>query len=170
MTAFRPTNVLCPVKLADDEDIETARALVEQAADTAAAFGAQVTLLHVAPPDAPPIPRAEPTRAAADAMAEVLHRKLSRAHRGLAELERVVTARGLDVRSLLIAEARPVAEIVVEAAVHEGCDLIVLGDSGRHGLRHAVLGGVAERVAHGSKVPVLVLHTGRPVHAPLPPG
>lgn len=170
MTAFQPDHVLCPVRLADVDDVDVARDLVAQAADAAQTFGALITILTVQPPDAPPPPDVAHVGAAVAAMTDRLRRRIARAHGALGDLETIARARGLTVRSILLSEAGPVADAIVDAAEQEGCDLIVLGDTGRHGVRHALGGGVAERVAHRAKVPVLVLHVDRPVHHPLPPG
>jgi nucleotide-binding universal stress UspA family protein len=48
-------------------------------------------------------------------------------------------------------------------AVEEaGADLIVMGTHGRTGLRHLVMGSVAERVVRGAKVPVLTIRHPEP--------
>jgi nucleotide-binding universal stress UspA family protein len=52
---------------------------------------------------------------------------------------------------------------IVERARHWHCDLIVIGTHGRTGLKHALLGSVAERVVRSSPCPVL---TFRPVEPP----
>jgi nucleotide-binding universal stress UspA family protein len=48
-------------------------------------------------------------------------------------------------------------ETVVETAVAEHCDLIVIGTHGRRGVPRALLGSVAEGVARRSTVPVLLV-------------
>jgi nucleotide-binding universal stress UspA family protein len=56
-----------------------------------------------------------------------------------------------------LAEGDAAAEIV-KVAREEGCDLIVMGTHGRTGLRHALMGSVAERVLRQAPCPVLTLH------------
>src|SRR5438477_334580 len=53
----------------------------------------------------------------------------------------------------------PATEIC-RAADELDADLIVLGTHGRTGLRHAILGSVAEKVVRHSKRPVLTIHPG----------
>lgn len=49
------------------------------------------------------------------------------------------------------------AEQIVRCARERGCDLIVLGSHGRHGLGRVLLGSVAERVLRTAPCPVLVV-------------
>jgi len=51
----------------------------------------------------------------------------------------------------------PTARAIVEAAKQDGCDLIVMGTHGRHGMAHLLLGSVAERVVRTAQCPVLVV-------------
>ena len=68
---------------------------------------------------------------------------------------------GLDASSV-IAETGPeqprVADAIVGAAADWGADLIAIGSHGRGGVRHLMLGSVAEAVARASSVPVLIVH------------
>ena len=49
------------------------------------------------------------------------------------------------------------AKTIVDAAVQNQCDLIVMGTHGRHGVTHLLLGSVAERVVRTATCPVLVV-------------
>ena len=64
----------------------------------------------------------------------------------------------VDVRTTVI-EGSPGRDIV-EFAVDEDCDLIVMGTHGRAGVDRWILGSVAERVVRNSTVPVLTVHVG----------
>jgi nucleotide-binding universal stress UspA family protein len=55
----------------------------------------------------------------------------------------------------LIWEGDP-GESIVEAAVAEGVDLIVVGSHGRRGIDRIFMGSVSERVVRSAPVPVLV--------------
>jgi nucleotide-binding universal stress UspA family protein len=68
-------------------------------------------------------------------------------------LRRVADAPTIAVKAVL---GMPAQEIVAEAR-REPLDLIVMGTHGRTGLRHLVLGSVAERVVRLSPVPVLTI-------------
>ena len=61
---------------------------------------------------------------------------------------------GVSVRTL-IWEGDP-AEAIVEAAVAEGVDLIVVGSHQRRGVDRLVMGSVSEQVVRTSPVPVVV--------------
>lgn len=50
------------------------------------------------------------------------------------------------------------ADRIVEEAGRRECDLIVLGTHGRTGIKHALLGSVAERVARTAAQSVLIVH------------
>lgn len=56
---------------------------------------------------------------------------------------------------VLIVDGIP-ADVITELA-GEGYDMVVLATHGRTGLRHALLGSVAERVVRYSPIPVLVV-------------
>jgi len=52
---------------------------------------------------------------------------------------------------------RRVAEVVVDEALAQHCDLIVMGTHGRRGLDRFALGSDAERVARTAPVPLLLI-------------
>ncbi|WP_132058832.1 universal stress protein [Halorussus amylolyticus] len=53
------------------------------------------------------------------------------------------------------------SEKIVEYADENDIDLIVMGTHGRTGIRHALLGSVAEKVVRHSSVPVLMVNVDR---------
>ena len=57
---------------------------------------------------------------------------------------------------------RRAAELILEEAASAGCDLIVMGTHGRHGLSHLLLGSEAEAVIRSSAMPVLLVRGPRP--------
>ncbi len=57
-----------------------------------------------------------------------------------------------------LAEGKHAAPAIVEHAIRRQADLIVLGTHGRRGLRHLLLGSVAEEVIRLAHCPVLVVH------------
>jgi len=132
---------------------EASHKALEHAAELAKAFGATIDLLHVweAPRYLPPelvIAGPAPQRSLAD---------LSRAH---AEGELQELVRNAGPIASLIGQVRneegvPATKIVEVAA--SGYDLIVMGSHGRSGVKHLLLGSVAERVVRHSKVPVLTV-------------
>ena len=59
-------------------------------------------------------------------------------------------------RRVIVAD-RPGATHVLEILDQLGCDLIVMGTHGRHGLRHLLLGSVTEDVVRRARCPVMVV-------------
>lgn len=74
----------------------------------------------------------------------------------LADAQKRAIELGLRVRSLHAAVGLPAAEIV-RLAVEIGVDQIVLGTHGRGAMGSLFLGSVAQRVAHLSSLPVLLV-------------
>jgi nucleotide-binding universal stress UspA family protein len=75
-------------------------------------------------------------------------------------LQRVRAAR-LDGEALVVHGSA--FACIVAAARDQGIDLIVMGSHGRTGLRHVLLGSVAERVVRLAPCPVLVTRATPPV-------
>ncbi|MFC1803660.1 universal stress protein [Thermoproteota archaeon] len=50
-----------------------------------------------------------------------------------------------------------IPEIIVETAKEKNFDLIIMGHKGLTGVKHAMLGSVAERVCHIAPCPVLII-------------
>jgi nucleotide-binding universal stress UspA family protein len=82
---------------------------------------------------------------------------------------------GISLRRAL--HAGPPGEVICWMAEDEQCDLIVMGTHGRGGLRHLLLGSVAEYVLRHAHCPVTVVRDvpakepplGEPRVIPLPP-
>ncbi len=53
-------------------------------------------------------------------------------------------------------------ERIVETAVHEHVDLIVMGTHGRSGIAHLALGSIAERIVRLAPCPVLTVKDPSP--------
>jgi nucleotide-binding universal stress UspA family protein len=61
------------------------------------------------------------------------------------------------VKRELVVEIGEPGNLISAAQQRLGADLVVMGTHGRRGLRHLVLGSVAERVVRESSVPVLTV-------------
>ena len=59
---------------------------------------------------------------------------------------------------IVVREASP-STTIVDVAPELNCQMIVMGTHGRSGLKHLLLGSVAEYVVRHSKVPVLTVRT-----------
>jgi len=73
----------------------------------------------------------------------------------LAELKQQLEARGFDVTAHLAEPPAPSA--IDDMARRIGADLIVMGTRGNTGLRHVLLGSVAERTLRHAPCPVLTV-------------
>ena len=77
------------------------------------------------------------------------------AEQSLAGLARGLKERGLEVEEL-VREGYP-ASVIVDEAESQGADLIVIGTHGHTGLKHMLLGSIAERVVQKAPCPVLTV-------------
>ena len=82
----------------------------------------------------------------------------SEAKESLDALAEQVRERGVDVE-IVVCEGYAATVIVEEAALRE-VDLIVIGTRGLSGLKHMLLGSIAERVVQKAPCPVLTVKAG----------
>ncbi len=128
-------------------------AAVRYAVGLAKRFGSTLHLLHayhlpveVTTPDTIAVPR--------DFWASLREAASSK----LGEVARKVTTEGVKVE-ILLTEGTP-APTITQAAEQLQVDLIVMGTRGLTGLKHVLLGSVAERVLRMAPCPVLTLKDG----------
>lgn len=136
---------------------ETSQEALSVATDLAARLGADLVLLHVYQ-----IPAFAFPETIVPAPPETIDRLIEESARHLEGLADRPRAAGVRTTTELVAGA-PFVELVARA--HRGIDLVVLGTHGRTGLRHALLGSVAEKVLRRSPVPVLTVRSGEAAHA-----
>jgi nucleotide-binding universal stress UspA family protein len=79
------------------------------------------------------------------------------AEKHLAEWKVIAEGAGAPRVVAVKAIGEPATEIV-EFARETGQELLVVGTHGRTGLRHALVGSVAERVVRRAQIPVLTIH------------
>ena len=143
MTGFR--NILVPVDFSE----HSARAL-EVAIELAKAFDGKVTLLHcyqIQPAAATPYGIVLP---------EGFDREIREAATRQLE-ERLEKARAAGVEASASLSAMFPSLAIPETASELGADLIVMGTRGLSGLKHVVLGSVAERTLRAAPCPVLTV-------------
>jgi universal stress protein A len=70
-----------------------------------------------------------------------------------------------DVKTVRVLHAGPPGEVICWLAQHRACDLIVMGTHGRTGLKHLLLGSVAEYVMRHARCPVVTVRE-RPADEP----
>lgn len=131
---------------------ESSQHALQLAVRSVAEDGATLTLLHVAPLPAPyptdygPIPVPVLLPNLAELEAESLKLLTAQAKGDIPE------GMAWTPKSVLGVPADEIAREIEQG----GYDLVVMGTHGRTGIRHLILGSVAERVLRSSKVPVLV--------------
>ena len=97
-----------------------------------------------------------PMDAGWESMYEILKKEGSKA---VSEVKKQGGTAGVDVREVL-EEGHPSSSIL-EFAEKNNVDLIVMGTLGKTGLDRFLLGSVAEKVVRSSKIPVMVVHSGK---------
>jgi len=137
--------ILVPVDFSDSSN-----AAVEHAIGLARALGAEIQLLHshpVSPGIATPYGPALPD--------SVFQSIRDSAERRLGEVKRHVEEAGVRATAHLSAEAASFA--IADAAKELGSDCIVMGTRGLTGVKHMVLGSVAERTVRTAPCPVFTV-------------
>lgn len=149
MTPLEWKRILCPVDFSPPS-----RSAMAVAAGLAARFGAELTLFHAYPlpgytlPEGTILPSPKMLQDLAGQTDAILEQWKDEA--GKLGAPGVRTAKSV---------GEPAVEIV-EFATSGRFDLVVIGTRGRTGLRHALLGSVAERVVRRATCPVLTVHPG----------
>jgi len=139
--------VLCPIDFS-----EPARAAMKVAVEVSRQFDSDLTLFH-----SYELPGYTLPEGSVVASPKMLQDLANQAEAHLAEWQRIAEGMGAS----RVATAQGIGEPAVEIAelAREGqYDLIVVGTHGRTGIRHALLGSVAERVVRRAGCPVLTIH------------
>lgn len=129
---------------------ESSEAPLRLARALARNYEARLVVLHAYPP---PVTLAEVAdRRRHDRIEEEL----------LAKLQALVLDDRTAAVEYRVAEGRA-ADVILDTAAQEGCDLIVMGTHGRSGLRRALMGSVAEEVTRKAGCPVATARPSIPV-------
>jgi len=126
------------------------RHALKMAEEFAEKFGAKIELIHVFEMPIPPVAPYEftmPDNFMAEARDSVL--------RELDGLKNEVAGHGIDVEAHL--RDAPAYVAINELAAEVDADLIVMGTRGNTGLKHVLLGSVAERTLRHAHCPVLTV-------------
>ena len=138
--------ILCPIDFSDFN-----KPANEYASMLAKSTGASIVYLHVSLPDVP-----YGSYAYIDPVQEE--------KRDRKQLETIKpTVEG--VEASYVVESGPPKDRIVEYAIENDIDLIVMGTHGRTGLGRLVMGSVAEAVVRKAECPVLALKSNSPVPA-----
>jgi nucleotide-binding universal stress UspA family protein len=118
----------------------------------AKALGVPITVVHVTPPW---------TTVAVGEVAvmfppeEYEANMKAAAQQLLGRMSKAAEAAGVTCDTVQVSDPQP-HKAILEAAQHRGCDLIVMGSHGRHGIAGLLLGSVTIKTLTHGKVPVLV--------------
>lgn len=153
LRAFK--SILVPIDFS-----EGARDALDRAVDLARGGEAALILLHVVETAVIPTIFAEQSVAAVD-----LGAWTEKAEQHMAGLAAGLRSKGLRVRTL-VHPGHPATEIV-NTALSEHADLIVIGSSGHRSAAYAIFGSTVERVTRKAPCPVLVTRKNS-VRAPIP--
>ncbi|SFN13137.1 Nucleotide-binding universal stress protein, UspA family [Formivibrio citricus] len=139
---------------------ESSACVVEEASRLAAALHARICLAQVVD-----------TSQFADDPLELAHElRLSEAerehddrraalHRSLEARAQPLQAAGIETDTRLVEKfGGKICDAIVKAAADWKADLIVMGTHGRGGIRHFLMGSVAEGVLHHTRIPILLVH------------
>jgi nucleotide-binding universal stress UspA family protein len=145
------TKILYPTDMS-----EASRPALDYAVAVARSYGARLTVLHAVPPFEPLVVPTALTEASnpvvyPPSMDDVCNEMRRFAQEG--------TLAGIDVH--FVAHAGDPSRVVVEQAVSDSADLIVIGTHGRSGFDRLLSGSVAEKVLRRAPCPVLTI----PPHA-----
>ena len=145
---------------------ECSRRGLRYAVAMAERFGSEIVLVHAieAPLNLPPqtLVRLDPEGPAMPIMDYVREAADRRLNAMLAELSLAsIPAQG-------VISVGDVRDVVLENAKTHNVDMIVMGTHGRKGLRHLLIGSVAEDIVRRSEVPVLTTRM-HGEHASVPP-
>ena len=124
---------------------------IRTAADLAARYGATLTLVHVFQPIAFTLPEGYVLLSAQQLVD--IHNQLESA---LASAKKDAESCGAPKVATALLQGLAAGQIL-EVAQREGSDLIVMGTHGRTGVRHVLMGSVAERVVRSAPCPVLTV-------------
>lgn len=122
---------------------------LDWAADLARQFGARLVLVHVIPPSTYPLHNLAQIGAFPNLRDEVM----KRCREDLAEVAGKLQGVTVDQRLL----EGPPHQMINDCAAAEKADLIVMSTHGHTGLKHLLLGSVAEKVVRTSACPVLTI-------------
>src|SRR5688572_11616992 len=143
------TKILVPV----DFSTHSHRAL-DFACELSLRFSAPMVILHAYAVPVYPLPEGY-LLASAEAAAEMV----AKIQDGMTETKRLAQERGIATVDTVVVEGSAFTEIIRTART-ENVDLIVMGTHGRTGLKHVLLGSVAEKVVR--KAPCAVLTVREP--------
>jgi len=145
----KPTKILVPIDFSNAAD-----QALDYGAQVADWLGASLCVLHCTPMG-DLVHAAASARHPEKAVEIVEHEDQARLQK---RVERMAVG-GQHPKAIL--RVGPAPATILDVAGEEGADLIVMSTHGRTGLRHAVIGSVAEEVVRKSPIPVLTFRPSK---------
>lgn len=147
------THILVPTDFSQASELA-----VDAAAVLARRLGVKLTLVHVHDPSALRPATMGWTKSVEDGIETEVERAIESSFRKLVD-ERL---EGVEVADTVVLHDSSAAHAICSYAEKLGVDLIVIGTHGRTGLKHLLIGSVAERVVRHATCPVLTLRSTSP--------
>jgi nucleotide-binding universal stress UspA family protein len=143
--------------LAPLDGSDTGEAALHDAEAVALKTGASMVLLHVIPE-----PHVIEARMLGPEFADIVKAMHDAGEKYLVRVNKRLTEKGIDV-TVKIMNGDPAARIV-DQAKHEKADLIAMSTHGRSGIARWVLGSVADKILHESRIPLWLVRPKRIIH------
>ena len=129
---------------------ECSKKALEMAVSFAQKFEARITALNVfMPPYLPPEPYAS--------VSATLEESVRKYGEQVAQ-EAAKYADSQGVKADWLCTTGAPAEIIVDTALAQNCDMVIVGSRGRGAVKRALLGSVSSRLSHICTVPLLIVH------------
>lgn len=141
------STILVPTDFSDD-----ANKAVSTASELAELLSAKIVILHAYSVD---VPMASPMAGGYSLPVGFYEKLRSSATSRVDEAAKKLRADGIDATGIAVCE--PAAFAIADHAESLPAELIVMGTRGNTGLKHVLLGSVAERVVRTAPCPVLVV-------------
>jgi len=119
-------------------------------------FNSRVTLLQVVVTNVPEVVQAGATYKQSTGAALRSREMMEKAGIYLDKTARVLREKGIRVETVVL-EAASVGDAILKYARDNGTDFILMATHGRGGIRHVVMGSVAEHVMKASALPILII-------------
>ncbi|MBN1376574.1 MAG: universal stress protein [Dehalococcoidia bacterium] len=136
---------------------DTGEAALHDAESIALKTGASMVLLHVIPE-----PHMIEVRMLGSEFSDIVKAMHDAGEKYLAKVNKRLNEKGIDVTAKILS-GDPAARIVDQAR-HEKADLLAISTHGRSGIARWVLGSVADKILHESKIPMWMVRPRKIIH------